>query len=243
MRRDLRIILVTAGLAAVWAFGSRVSNTVTSMKAFRVTNVDVRGLDYLSRSDVLRLLDLPSGTSVWADTEPWERRLARSALIKRVHVGRQIPGTLVVDVTERSPVALVPTPTLVPVDEDGVRLPVDPAERHMDLPVLEPSERPVPGARLLPTHDRELAAEVGRLMETDTTFLQLVSEVAWQGPNTVAARWSEPQVEFLLRPGAPSRRIREGLMVLGDFLGREPGEVPAVIDLRYEDQVVVRRHR
>jgi hypothetical protein len=32
-------------------------------------------------------------------------------------------------------------------------------------------------------------------------------------------------------------------MVLGDFLGREPGEVPAVIDLRYEDQVVVRRHR
>lgn len=241
MRRELRIILLTAVLAAVWAFGGRVSEAVASMEAFKVTDVEITGLDYLTRGDVLRMMDVTAQTSVWGDTHAWERRLSESPLIKSVRVTRKIPGTLVVDITERRPVALVPTPTLVPVDAEGVRLPVDPAERRLDLPVLEPAELPAPGARLIPSHDRELAAEVGRLMETDTTFLQMVSEVAWQGPNTVVARWSEPQVDFLLTPGASARRLREGLMVLGDFLGREPGVVPAVIDLRYADQVVVRR--
>lgn len=243
MRRELRIILLTAVLAAVWAFGGRVSEAVASMDAFEVTHVDIRGLNYMSRGDVLRLMDVKDGTSVWADTHAWERRLAASPLIKSVRVTRRIPGTLVVNITERRPVALVPTPTLVPVDAEGVRMPVDPAERRLDLPVLEPADPPVPGARLIPSHDRELAAEVGRLMETDTTFLQMVSEVAWQGPQTVVARWSEPQVDFLLTPGTSARRLREGLVALGDFLGREPGVVPAVIDLRYADQVVVRRQR
>jgi len=57
----------------------------------------------------------------------------------------------------------------------------------------------------------------------------------------VVARWSEPRVDFLLRPGTSPRRLREGFAVLGDALVREPGAVPTLVDLRYADQVVVRR--
>lgn len=243
MRRDARIILTTVLLAGLWAGGTRVAEAVSSLETFRVTEVEITGLETVERGEILSLMALTGETSVWADVQEWQERLSGHPLLKEVRVRRRIPGTLMVDLVERRPVALVPTPTLEPVDAQGTLLPLDPAERRMDLPLLATSELPAPGARLLPTRDRVLAAEVARLMEADTSFLRIVSEVSW-GPerNTVVARWSEPAVDFLLQPGAPASRLREGLAVLADALARDPGQVPAVIDLRYADQVLVRRN-
>jgi cell division septal protein FtsQ len=243
MRRDVRIILTTLLLAGLWTGGSRVAEAVTALDTFRVTDVQISGLETLDRGQILALMDVTQETTVWGDLQAWEDRLEQHALIADARVRRQMPGTLVVDVVERHPVALAPTPTLEPVDGEGTLLPLDPAERRMDLPILDMQEPPALGSRLLPTRDRLLAAEVARLMEADTSFLQMVSEVSW-GParNTVVARWSEPPVDFLLTPGAPASRLREGLAALGDAMAREPEKVPAVIDLRFADQVVVRRN-
>jgi len=213
------------------------------MEAFRVTEVKVTGLKYVAHDDVVRMLRLTPEASVWGDTDEWARRLEEHPMLEHVRVERRMPGTLVVHVTERRPVALVPMPTLEPVDALGRRLPVDPAVHRLDLPVLLIDGRPARGARLLPSHGRALAAEVGRLQEADTTFLQMVSDVTWRGSHTVVARWTDPDVDFLLEPGASARRVREGLAALADALGREPGRTPKEIDLRYADQVVVRRTR
>jgi cell division protein FtsQ len=243
MRRDLRIILGTLLLAGLWTGGSRVAEAVTALETFRVTDVRISGLETLDRGQILALMDVTHETTVWGDLQAWEDRLERHPLLAEARVRRQMPRTLVVDLVERQPVALAPTPTLEPVDREGTLLPLDPAERRMDLPILDMEEPPAPGSRLLPTRDRVLAAEVARLMEADTSFLQMVSEVSW-GPsrNTVVARWSEPPVDFLLTLGAPASRLREGLAAMADAVAREPEQVPAVIDLRYADQVVVRRN-
>lgn len=243
MRRETRIVISTLALGALWVGGSRVLEALPSMDAFRVTDVEVVGLDFMARGDVLALLDLTFETSVWGDTDGWERRLLEHPLVKEARVARRMPGTLVVELTERRPVALASTPTLEPVDAEGVRLPVDPGERRLDLPVLQMEAEPARGARLLPARARALAAEIGRFQEADTAFLQRVSEVFWLDRNTVVARWSEPRVDFLFTPGTPPRRLREGLAVLADALGREVDRVPTVIDLRYADQVVVGRNR
>jgi cell division septal protein FtsQ len=204
--------------------------------------VQISGLKTLDRGQILALMDVTDESTVWGDLRDWEDRLEAHPLLKDARVRRRMPGTLVVDVVERHPVALAPTPTLEPVDRDGALLPLDPAERRMDLPLLGMDEPPAPGARLLPARDRVLAAEVARLMEGDTAFLQMVSEVSWgEARNIVVARWSEPPVDFLLIAGAPASRFREGIAVLADALGRDPEHAPAVIDLRYADQVVVRR--
>ena len=242
MRRDARIILGTLLLAGLWTGGGRVAEAVTALDTFRVTDVRISGLETLDRGQVLRLLDVTHETTVWGDLAAWEDRLEEHPLLASARVRRQMPGTLVVDVVERHPVALAPTPTLEPVDREGTLLPLDPAERRMDLPILGLEEPPAPGSRLLPTRERLLAAEVARLMESDTSFLQMVSEFAWgEGRNTVVARWSVPPVDFILNPGAPASRLREGLAALADAMARDPEQVPAVIDLRYADQVVVRR--
>ncbi|GMV08055.1 MAG: hypothetical protein AMXMBFR53_43300 [Gemmatimonadota bacterium] len=243
MRRELRIILVTIVLAALWTGGSRVAEAVSTLDTFRVTDVEIVGLESLDRGEILALMDVTQHSRVWDDLGRWEDRLATHPLLKEARVRRRIPGTLVVDLVERRAVALAPTPVLEPVDADGIFLPLDPAERRLDLPVLAVGELPPPGARLLSARNRVLAAEVARLLEADTAFLQMVSEVGWgEDRHTLVVRWSEPRVDFLLAPGAPPLRLREGLTVLRDALGREPSEVPQVIDLRYADQVLVRRN-
>lgn len=241
MRRELRILLFTVAMGALWAAGSEVPEALASMEAFRVRDVEISGLRYLDRVEALELLELTPETSIWGDRDRWVAALERHPLVWRVSLGRRMPGTLVVRVVERRPVALVPTPTLEPVDAEGVRLPIDPARYRLDLPVVSPSEPVVPGARLVPASTRELLARVGRLMESDTTFLRMVSEVAWTQRGDVVVRWSDPKLDLLLPADASPARVREGLTVLADAVGR--GDDPTQIDLRYADQVVVRRNR
>lgn len=243
MRRELRIVLGTLVLGGLWMGGTEVAEVLPTMDLFRVKHVVFEGLDYLERDDALRLMRLQPGVSIWSDTDRWAQRLAESPLVERVRVRRRMPATLLVTIEERRPVALVPTPTLEPVDARGVRLPIDPAARRLDLPVMLIDDTPARRTRFLPARGRALAAEIARLQDADTAFVQLVSEVAWEDHASVVARWSEPEVDFLMEPGASPRRLREGLAALADALGREPSKKPTQIDLRYADQVVVRRTR
>lgn len=239
MRSQLRIVLATLVLAVGWTIGGRLSDAIAGLDTFHVRQVEVVGAKLMDRATVLQLLDLPEGASVWGDTREWAQRIQAHPLAESVRIRRRIPGKLVVDVRETRPVALAPTPTLEPVDARGRRLPFDPSEHALDLPVMA-TEAPVPDARFLRASGRKLAGEVSRIMEADTAFLQRVSEVTWADEYALRVRWSEPSVEFLLPPDTPSWRLREGLAVLADALARAPDRSPRVIDLRFVDQVVVR---
>ncbi|MSR19586.1 MAG: FtsQ-type POTRA domain-containing protein [Gemmatimonadetes bacterium] len=243
MRRDGRILLATACFGAAIAWGDRIPAAMVDMEMFRIEDVEVRGLRYLEESEVVDMLDLTPETSVWSDKSPWQDRVAAHALVKSVRVSRRLPDGLLLVVSERIPIALGPTPTLEPMDAEGRRLPIDPAEFRLDLPVIHTSRRPPRGSRHFPAEVRRLAAEVEHLMAADTAFLQLVSSVAWNGRGALTVRWTEPAVEFLLPSQASPARLREGLGALADAASREREGMPDVIDLRFADQVVVRRAR
>ena len=241
MRRELRILLATVLLGAAWTWGGRVPEALSVMEAFRVTEVEIRGVRYLTRSDVLEAIRVGPDTSVWGDLDSWAEALRAHPLVRTVEVERRIPNALVITIGERVPVALVSTPTVVPVDEEGILLPLDPAEHRLDLPLVDVGRAPAAGSRLLPGQARELVAEVARLMSIDTAFLQMVSEVRWGERRTIVARWIEPDVEFLLPLGVSQDRLREALNALAHAASKTSGEVPDVIALRGADLVVVRR--
>ena len=241
MRRETRILLSTVALGALWAAGQEVPEAVASMDTFAVRDVSITGLRYLDRGEVLELMEITDETSIWTDRDRWLVPLREHPLVHDVSLRRRMPGTLELRITERRPVALVATPTLEPVDADGVLLPIDPAEDRLDLPVVMNSEPVAPGSRLVPRPTRELLAHVGRLAEGDTAFLQMVSRVSWGERGTLVARWSEPRVDFLIPAQASASRVREGLTILADAVGRFGGRAPDQIDLRFADQVVVRR--
>ncbi|MFQ5537086.1 MAG: cell division protein FtsQ/DivIB [Gemmatimonadota bacterium] len=243
MRRDAKIIAVTVLSAGVWVAAGRVPEMVRSTSFFRVQEVEVVGLHFVSREEVLKRLGITPRSTVWGDSDAWSAAVAEHPLVRTARVSRRLPGTLVVEVEERRPVALVATPILEPVDAEGVILSLDPTENRLDLPLLRLQARVAPGARMIPASGRRLASEVGRLMEADTAFLQMVSEVEWREEGVLAARWTRPDVVFLLRAGAPPRRVREGITIMADAVGRDLDRLPSVIDLRYADQAVVRRTR
>jgi hypothetical protein len=233
--------MATAAFGAAMAWGDRLPAAFVDLEMFRIEDVQVRGLRYLEEAEVVALLDLEPGTSVWTDKATWHDRIAAHPLVKTVRVGRRLPDGLLISVTERTPIALGPTPTLEPMDAEGRRLPLDPAAYRLDLPVIHTTRRPPRGSRHFPAEVRRLAAEVEHLMAADTSFLQLVSSVSSTRGGGVAVRWTEPDVEFLLPPHASPARLREGLSALADAAAREREGMPDAIDLRFADQVVVRR--
>jgi hypothetical protein len=240
MRRELKILAVTGMLGTGLAWGDRVPVALRTMETFRVTDVEMVGLHYLSREAAIEVMGITAETSVWGDTDAWAESLREHPLVKGVVVERRIPNGLLVQVTERVPVALITTPLVEPVDVDGIRLPIDPSDYRLDLPLVETTQQPADGSLLLPEDLRTIVAEVGRLMTVDTAFLHMVSEVRPGERESLVARWADPEVDFLLPYGLPQARLREGLIALADAIARAPGEMPIEIDLRFADQVVVR---
>ena len=125
-------VLLAALSAPLW-----VRPALATLSFFRVRRVDVRGTRYASPDEIVSRLRVDSTASVWDDVGPWEDRVKRHPSVLDVHVIRKLPGTLVVQVTENLPVALVQaTGGVVTVDRNGRTLPVDPTATDVDLPVL-----------------------------------------------------------------------------------------------------------
>jgi cell division septal protein FtsQ len=220
---------------------SRIPEALTRVETFKVQDMELVGAHYLTLEEAALAMAVPGGASVWDDMEAWEFGLRQHPMVRDASVRRQLPGTLVMEVAERTPVALIPTPVLEPVDATGRILPLDPASYRLDLPVLQPFQNGVREASpLTPVQVRILAQEVARLKEEDPRFMGLVSEVGLDSRGGITATLIDPPVEMVFRPPLSGRRIQEGLHALADAMEREPERIVEAVDLRYADQVVVR---
>ena len=235
MRKLLRIPLwgLVAGgvaLAADW-----LPDALAELEFFRAREYRVDGARLLGEKQVLAVAAISPFVSVFDDLTSIELRLEQHPLIRHARVTAELPGTLVVTIEERTPVGFVASPVLEPVDRDGQVLPLDPVEHRLDLPVLI---RAGGGAALSPSQLRILAMEVDRLAADDPTFLAAVSEMAIDDTGDATAVVSGDLL-LRFRPPLSHLRLRDGLAALEDAVSRQPNQTVAVLDLRFEDQVVV----
>jgi cell division septal protein FtsQ len=235
MRKLFRVVvwgMVAGGvaLAADW-----LPDALAELEFFRARDYRVAGARLLQEQQVLAVAAISPFVSVFDDLTSIEMRLEKHPLIRRARVTTELPRTLVVTIEERTPVGFVAGPVLEPVDRDGQVLPLDPVEHRLDLPVLT---REGGGAALSPSQLRILAMEVHRLAEDDPTFLAAVSEMAIDDRGDATAMMSGDLL-LRFRPPLSHRRLRDGLTVLEDAVLRNPDRAATVLDLRFEDQVVV----
>jgi len=242
MRRPGRFVAwLTAAILVGWGLSwalPRVPRRLAEIDWFRVRAVRVEGAKNLSAEEVERLAAVSPSANLWDDAEPVAARVRAHPLVREVAVSRRLPATLLIRVTEREPVALLPTPTLEPVDRDGRRLPLDPARLRLDLPVLRPAR--AGAAASTPAALAPAAREIARLAEAEPTLWANVSVVTAEGARDLMLDLSEPAVRMHVRIPLTPLRLREALAVLDDATGRT-GEPPATLDLRFADQVVIRR--
>lgn len=242
MKRWLAFVSVAVLGVALAALLARAPEALAQVENFRVKKIRVEGARYLTEEDARQVLDLTPQSSVWDDLDAWETRLRHHPLVKDVKIHRRFPGTLVLDVDERTPVALFPDPVLEPVDENGRILPIDPAVSRLDLPVM--ASAGTDGSGSLTSVQRSLLArEISQLAQGDPEFLARISDISLDGRGDIAATIWEPPLVIRFRPGLTSRRIQEGLRVFSDAVARFDGKKVLELDLRYEDQVVVRLGR
>jgi cell division protein FtsQ len=214
-------LLVIAALGSAPWWGPRI---LSHMSYFQIRHVEVSGQRYLPPGEILSLLSVDTTISIWTNLDSLERRLAAHPEIRSARIERKLPGTLVVHVSEKLPVALVPAARgLGAVDEDGALLPLDPSRVDVDLPV-------VPRA--------------------DTALLSLLAELRAQSPRlfgriSAARRNSRGEFELTL----PSYSVRTTATVtaarLADIIPVESdlarrGTRIAELDLRFRDQVIAR---
>lgn len=239
-RAALQAVVVVAVLALILVGGRRLSAAVAEADVFRVDGFEIEGARFLTLDEAIVAAGVAEGASVWDDHTAWELGLASHPLVRRAHVRRRLPSTLVLVVEEEEPVALVPTPVLEPVDRDGRYLPLDPGLHRLDLPVVRP--RPTTGSDERPSQAGilPLTRALDRL-RADPQFFNRVSELSVDADGSLRVRWgADPEVEFQFDAVVDPARVRQGVEVLAHALEAEPGRRPRAVDLRFADQIVVR---
>ncbi|KGK90416.1 cell division protein FtsQ [Desulfosporosinus sp. HMP52] len=165
--------------------------------AFAIQHVSVQGLSLISESEILKLTDGIQGQNLLLfDRKALQYKISLHPLIKDVQFQRNLPQTLVVQVTERTPVALVVVPKgVLEVDSEGTFLRRLESWPKNDYPVISGIELPdtvgpgqnlensllKAGLNLLKQAPPELVTQIGELhvnaIEQITLFLTSGVEV------------------------------------------------------------------
>jgi cell division protein FtsQ len=218
-RRWIAAGVVVAGFA-LWFGGPPLARR---LDFFRVRRIEFVGLRYQSPDTVLRKLGLPASFSVFDPLEPLAVRATRQRGIRSARVTRRLPGTLVIRVTERVPVALVPVDGVLQLmDATGTVLPYDPARSAPDLPVAADATRPI---------GRLLAA----VRQGDPGLFARVTAAAMRGADVVLTVDGR---RMLLRPDASTEEMRAVTQVAADLTAK--GQAFDELDGRFAGYVVVR---
>ncbi len=225
---------------------------------FHVRKIEVVGTRFLSPDTIAARLRVDTARSVWDDTAPLEERALGLPQVGAVSISRKLPGTLVVTVSEKIPVAFVPgRQGLEPVDSSGAVLPIDPAIEPLDLPVVDHLDVPLIGI-------------LGQVRSSNALLYRRISEISREGapgdvlllltttgtataspappphdsasttPDSAASRaLNVPQMlRVRARVGVSVTRLTDIFPVENDL--RRRGARVAELDLRYRDQVIAR---
>jgi len=222
---------------------------------FHVRKIEVVGTRFLSPDTIAARLHVDTTRSVWDDTAPLEERALALPQVGAVSITRKLPGTLVITLSEKIPVAFVPgRKGLEPVDSSGAVLPIDPAVDALDLPVVNHLDVP-------------LINILGQVRSSNALLYRRISEISRDGPpgdvllllttsgappappprdsastviDSAAPRTvSAPQMlRVRARLGVSVTRLTDIFPVENDL--RRRGARVAELDLRYRDQVIAR---
>ncbi len=212
--------LALAAIAVPW-WGPRA---LSQLDFFHVRTVEFDGVRYTDARELVSLLALDTMASVWMPLEPLGEKVAQHPMVVRAIVSRRLPATLLVTVSERTPVALIPSSGgLTPVDAAGQTLPIDPSRAPVDVPVLA-------------TRDSALLQLLDRIRAGSPVLWSRLSAASRDGVQDI--RLDLGGLDLRTRDDVTVARLSDILPVEADLAQRRLRAVE--LDLRFRDQVIAR---
>ena len=149
---------IAAGTGAALVGSFLITERFAIPNRFRIAEIEVKGNNFLSEGEVREMLGPAIGGSLLsANLEALRSNLAASPWVGGAVVRRQLPGTLLVNITERFPIALAETEQLYVMDAAGDLIDLlGPRTAGFDLPII----RGLAGVSIEVRRDRARRASV-----------------------------------------------------------------------------------
>lgn len=235
------IVLLVAGFTA-WQ-GARLAEAREWLDLFRVREVKVVGAEVAHPTVLVAEAGLMGARlHWWSSLERYVERVKRDPLVAEATLHRRFPNRLTLEVVERVPVAFLDADRLTPVDSLGRVLPVDPFHTDWDAPILTADGRPDAAAhegRIPPGAVRTTLATLGEISRRYPTLSREISAVELDGAGTVTLRLVHADGAIVLDVSTPIEKLALIDDVLKDL--RDKGLRFRAVDLRFDDQIVVRK--
>jgi cell division protein FtsQ len=210
----------------------------------KVKRVTIEGNRIVETAELTQLIKVPKNTQLQEiDLMAVRRDIMSHHFIKDAVVERDLPATLKVTVKERVPLAIINSTEILYLDEDGVVLPHSISKQLFDLPVLTGMPDGLalaPGAILKNADIQEALKILACTKLVNKELYHLISEVRLRNGGDIVLYASEWGVPIIFGQGEiPSKLVR--LEAFWNDIVRERGsENLQYVDLRFDDQVVVR---
>jgi cell division protein FtsQ len=230
--------ILAAALAIVWAVASMAGvpmlagdqfARIAANAGFAVRRVEVRGVNHLNELKVYEMvLGEKDEAMPRVDLQALRGQLLQLSWVEDARVSRQLPDTLVVDIVERKPHAVLRKPDkLVLIDPEGHELEAVTPERAKGMLIISG-----PGA------GQQIAA-LGGLLEAAPALKPQVAEAEWVGNRRWNLKFGTGQV-LALPEG--DKTAANALMAFArlDGVNRLLGGKVAAFDMRAPDRIYFR---
>ena len=241
-RRPIRWLWMTGALGLAVGVAAAVAvagHWALTTPRFAVMAVEVRGASRVPPQRILEVSGIVRGTNLWRiDPDHVRARLESLPEIRRADVVRELPNRVSILVEERRPFTLVHAARLHWLDEEGRLLGEEPHAVATDVPVIRGlSEEELATMRTTPgPRARAAIALIRALLRTGSALAAEISEIDMSRPEGPVL-YTIDGVEVRLG----SEEWEERLARLEGVLAQVATEDLHGVDLRFRDQVVLRR--
>jgi cell division protein FtsQ len=152
-------------------------STILSSPYFSIREVSVRGVKELTEKDILAMAKIRMRSNILSvNTDAMAKRISANPWIKSAYVGRELPDRLVLEVQERTPIALVKQAgALYLMDVDGFVFKKLSRADEVDLAILSGVDVRAKSPSMLVGEALKLLEKLST--EDQHTFLGEVSEI------------------------------------------------------------------
>ncbi len=234
-------VLTVLALGAVIVGVLYAYDYLTTWERLAVTEVEIRGVSRVGDGELRRMLeDLKGQNILLAPLEHYEARLEMHPRVESVSMKRIVPGKIRCTITEREPVALIFTDRFLEIDRHGMVMEEDDFTALLDLPIITGlSPKAIVPGKVCDTRGLRDALDVLRAAyEIGGEFASDISELR-VGRGGVVVRSLKNDRVLVLGNEDFKNRLRK-YFLLQETLDKRTRTTKTIVDLRFEDQVVLR---